>query len=65
MADQESGGMNRGLRALLGAVGVAIVALIGHVTPQVSGSTRAVLGLLAAVCVVSCDVATQPPDLGE
>lgn len=41
--------MSRGQRALIGALGVAIVALIGFLTPEVSSVTRAVLGLLAAV----------------
>ena len=41
--------MSRGLRALLGALGLAIVGLIGYLTPAVGGSTRAVLGLLTAV----------------
>ena len=41
--------MSRALRTLLGALGVAIVALIAALTPHVSGFTRAVLGLLSAV----------------
>lgn len=41
--------MTRTLRALLGALGLAIVALIAWLTPAVSGMTRALLGLLAAV----------------
>ena len=36
------------MRALLGVLGVAIVALIAWLTPDVSGMTRAVLGLLSA-----------------
>lgn len=41
--------MTRALRALLGALGIAVVALIACLTPAVSSITRAVLGLLAAV----------------
>lgn len=41
--------MTRALRALLGALGVAIVALIAWLTPPVGGVTRALLGLLSAV----------------
>lgn len=41
--------MTRASRALLGALGVAIVALIGYLTPAVSSSTRAVLGVLAVM----------------
>ena len=43
--------MTRALRALLGAMGIAIVALIAALTPHVSGFTRAVLGLLSAVTI--------------
>lgn len=43
--------MSRALRTLLGALGVAIVALIAALTPHVSGFTRAVLGLLSAVTI--------------
>ena len=43
--------MTRTLRALLGALGIAIVALIAWLTPHVSGFTRAVLGLLSAVTI--------------
>ena len=43
--------MTRAMRALLGAVGIAIVALIAWLTPHVSGFTRAVLGLLSAVTI--------------
>lgn len=41
--------MSRALRTLLGVLGIAIVALVGYLTPAVSGTTRVVLGLLAAV----------------
>ncbi|HEX5208266.1 MAG TPA: sulfite exporter TauE/SafE family protein [Steroidobacteraceae bacterium] len=41
--------MSRGLRALLGALGVAIIGIIWYLTPAVSSITRAVLGLLAAM----------------
>lgn len=41
--------MTRSLRVLLGALGIAIVALIAFLTPAVSSITRAVLGVLAAV----------------
>ena len=41
--------MSRGMRALLGALGIAIVALIAWLTPAVSGMTRALLGLLSVV----------------
>ena len=41
--------MTRGLRALLGALGIGIVALIACLTPPVSGITRALLGLLSVV----------------
>jgi uncharacterized membrane protein YfcA len=37
------------LRALLGALGMAIVAFIAYLTPPVSGITRVLLGLLSAV----------------
>ncbi|HEX5461654.1 MAG TPA: sulfite exporter TauE/SafE family protein [Steroidobacteraceae bacterium] len=43
--------MTRTLRALLGVLGIAIVALIAWLTPHVSGFTRAVLGLLSAVTI--------------
>jgi len=43
--------MTRALRTLLGALGIAIVALIAGLTPHVSGFTRAVLGLLSAVTI--------------
>ena len=41
--------MTRALRALLGALGMAIVVVIAFLTPPVSAITRALLGLLAAV----------------
>lgn len=41
--------MTRTLRALVGALGIAIVALIACLTPHVSGITRALLVLLSAV----------------
>jgi uncharacterized membrane protein YfcA len=41
--------MSRGMRVLLGALGVAIVAIIAWLTPAVSGMTRALLGLLSIV----------------
>ena len=41
--------MSRGMRALLGALGIVIVALIAWLTPAVSGMTRALLGLLSVV----------------
>ena len=41
--------MSRGMRALLGALGIAIVALIAWLTPAVSAMTRALLGLLSVV----------------
>lgn len=41
--------MSRALRALLGAMGLAIVALIAYLTPPVSGITHALLGLLSLV----------------
>lgn len=43
--------MTRAMRVLLGALGVAIVALIAWLTPHVSGFTRGVLGLLCAVTI--------------
>ena len=43
--------MSRALRALLGALGLAIVALIAWLTPHVSGATRALLGLLSALTI--------------
>ena len=43
--------MTRGLRALLGGLGIAIVGLIAWLTPHVSGFTRAVLGLLSAMTI--------------
>ena len=48
LADEEHG-MSGGLRVLLGALGLAIIVIIDCLTPAVSGITRAVLGLLAAV----------------
>ena len=39
--------MTRPLRALLGALGIAIVAFIAYLTPPVSGITRILLGLLS------------------
>ena len=41
--------MTGAMRALLGALGIAIVAFIAYLTPPVSGVTRALLGLLSAV----------------
>jgi uncharacterized membrane protein YfcA len=41
--------MTRPLRALLGALGLAIVAFIAYLTPAVSVITRVLLGLLSAV----------------
>ena len=41
--------MTNGIRALLGGLGLAIVGLTAYLSPAASGSTRAVLGLLAAV----------------
>ena len=41
--------MSRGLRALLGAFGLAIIGITGYLTPAVSSITRVVLGLLAAM----------------
>jgi uncharacterized membrane protein YfcA len=41
--------MTRPLRALLGALGIAIVAFIAYLTPAVSATTRIVLGLLSVV----------------
>jgi uncharacterized membrane protein YfcA len=41
--------MTNALRALLWGLGLAIVALTAYLAPAVSGSTRVVLGLLAAV----------------
>src|SRR6185312_13026168 len=41
--------MSRGMRALLGALAIAIVALIAWLTPAVSPMTRALLGLLSVV----------------
>lgn len=41
--------MTRAMRALLGALGVAIVVLIACLTPHVSGITRGLLGLLSVV----------------
>ena len=41
--------MSRGMRALLGAMGIVIVALIAWLTPAVSAMTRALLGLLSVV----------------
>lgn len=41
--------MTNGLRALLGGLGLAIVGLTAYLSPATSGSTRVVLGLLAAV----------------
>ena len=41
--------MSRGMRALVGALGVAIVALIAWLTPAVSAMTRALLVLLSVV----------------
>jgi uncharacterized membrane protein YfcA len=41
--------MTRALRALLGALAIAIVALTAYLTPAVSSITRVLLGLLAAV----------------
>ena len=41
--------MSRGMRALLGALGIVIVALIAWLTPAVSGMTRALLGVLSVV----------------
>jgi hypothetical protein len=41
--------MTRPLRALLGALGIAIVAFIAYLTPPVSAITRVLLGLLSAV----------------
>ncbi len=43
--------MTRALRILLGAMGVAAVAVVGYLTPGVSGVTRLLLGLLAAVAL--------------
>ena len=43
--------MIRALRALFGALGIAVVALIACLTPPVSGITRALLGLLSAVVI--------------
>ncbi|MGA9368775.1 MAG: hypothetical protein WBV35_15045 [Steroidobacteraceae bacterium] len=39
------------MRALLGALGMAIVAFIAYLTPPVSGITRVLLGLLSAVAL--------------
>jgi uncharacterized membrane protein YfcA len=41
--------MSRGLRALLGALAVAVIGITAYLTPAVSSMTRVVLGLLAAV----------------
>ena len=41
--------MSRGMRALLGALGIVIVALIAWLTPAVGAMTRALLGLLSMV----------------
>ena len=41
--------MSRGMRALLGAMGIVIVALIAWLTPAVSAMTRALLGVLSVV----------------
>jgi uncharacterized membrane protein YfcA len=41
--------MTRAMRALLGALGMAIVVLIACLTPHVSAITRALLGLLSVV----------------
>jgi uncharacterized membrane protein YfcA len=43
--------MTRALRILLGAMGVAVVAVVGYLTPGVSGVTRLLLGLLSAVAL--------------
>ncbi len=43
--------MTRALRILLGAMGIAVVAVVGYLTPGVSGITRVLLGLLSAVAV--------------
>jgi uncharacterized membrane protein YfcA len=43
--------MTRALRILLGAMGVAVVAVVGYLTPGVSGITRVLLGLLSAVAL--------------
>ncbi|MGH8318221.1 MAG: sulfite exporter TauE/SafE family protein [Steroidobacteraceae bacterium] len=41
--------MSRRLRALLGAMAIAVIAVTAYLTPAVSSITRALLGLLAAV----------------
>jgi uncharacterized membrane protein YfcA len=41
--------MTNSIRALLGGLGLAIVGLTAYLSPAASGSTRVVLGLLAAV----------------
>src|SRR5579863_6814427 len=41
--------MTRALRALLGALAVAVVGITAYLTPAVSSITRVVLGLLAVV----------------
>ena len=41
--------MTRALRALLGTLGLAVVALIAYLTPPVSAITRVLLGLLSAL----------------
>lgn len=41
--------MTRALRTLLGAMGIAVIALVAYLTPPVSAITRGVLGLLAAM----------------
>jgi uncharacterized membrane protein YfcA len=43
--------MTRAMRALLGGLGIAIVAFIAWLTPAVSGMTRALLGLLSGVTI--------------
>jgi uncharacterized membrane protein YfcA len=43
--------MTRALRILLGAMGMAVVAVVGYLTPGVSGITRVLLGLLSAVAL--------------
>jgi uncharacterized membrane protein YfcA len=43
--------MTRALRMLLGAMGVAVVAVVGYLTPAVGGIARLLLGLLSAVAL--------------
>ena len=43
--------MTRAPRIMLGALGIAVVALVAYLTPPVSGITRGLLGLLSAVAL--------------